>query len=186
MSSDTADFYPRPPRGGRPPWHRRTCWPKHISIHALREEGDQEIRPVKQAGRKISIHALREEGDQTLKLIYRKQFDFYPRPPRGGRLGVSYHDGDEGEFLSTPSARRATVARDKSRPASPISIHALREEGDKRSMHRATQRTIFLSTPSARRATALGALEGIYGRISIHALREEGDVTRAIKEQWPT
>ena len=34
----------------------------------------------------ISIHALREEGDilQTRKILARD--DFYPRPPRGGRL----------------------------------------------------------------------------------------------------
>ena len=78
-----------------------------------------------------------------------------------------------------------------------ISIHALREEGDKKSMHRATQRTIFLSTPSARRATKKEAIihtlraflstpsarRATCSRssrrcgnvISIHALREEGD-----------
>ena len=33
-----------------------------ISIHALREEGDQ-IRQTKQSKGWISIHALREEGD---------------------------------------------------------------------------------------------------------------------------
>ena len=59
----TRNFYPRPPRGGRPPWHRRTCWPKHISIHALREEGDRHLRKARPAGHEISIHALREEGD---------------------------------------------------------------------------------------------------------------------------
>ena len=34
-----------------------------ISIHALREEGDQKALPLHAAVRVISIHALREEGD---------------------------------------------------------------------------------------------------------------------------
>ena len=35
-----ADFYPRPPRGGRP-WSSSCAWRQGlISIHALREEGD--------------------------------------------------------------------------------------------------------------------------------------------------
>ena len=33
-----------------------------ISIHALREEGDQQMKNIIQQ-QKISIHALREEGD---------------------------------------------------------------------------------------------------------------------------
>ena len=33
-------------------------------------------------------------------------------------------------FLSTPSARRATQQRQAAAPQDPISIHALREEGD--------------------------------------------------------
>ena len=107
----TRNFYPRPPRGGRPPWHRRTCWPKHISIHALREEGDRHLRKARPAGHEISIHALREEGDWRGTLssratqisihALREEGDsrtspapptpsnFYPRPPRGGRQGTA-------------------------------------------------------------------------------------------------
>ena len=80
----------------------------HISIHALREEGDWEgQREISE--RKISIHALREEGD-ILTII------------------SSFHCLI---FLSTPSARRAT--RCGCAPVvvgELISIHALREEGD--------------------------------------------------------
>ena len=56
-----------------------------ISIHALREEGDDASLIL---GRviAISIHALREEGDG----------------------GQSFSDYTEALFLSTPSARRAT------------------------------------------------------------------------------
>ena len=35
------DFYPRPPRGGRPIRHRFVLTHSKISIHALREEGDR-------------------------------------------------------------------------------------------------------------------------------------------------
>ena len=34
---------------------------------------------------KISIHALREEGDEWCYGTARGSEDFYPRPPRGGR-----------------------------------------------------------------------------------------------------
>ena len=37
----STDFYPRPPRGGRHPAARPAGRPFPISIHALREEGDQ-------------------------------------------------------------------------------------------------------------------------------------------------
>ena len=60
------------------------------------------------AGGVISIHALREEGD-----------------PSGVRMAVWCWI-----FLSTPSARRATLRFHKGRLSSLISIHALREEGD--------------------------------------------------------
>ena len=33
----------------------------------------------------ISIHALREEGDVTAFSGFCKTLNFYPRPPRGGR-----------------------------------------------------------------------------------------------------
>ena len=78
-----------------------------ISIHALREEGDL-CHLTRFAGRTISIHALREEGD------------VYPY-----EWSCTTH-----LFLSTPSARRATVQIDRDEVARVISIHALREEGD--------------------------------------------------------
>ena len=81
----------------------------------------------------ISIHALREEGDQPGAVI------------TASSLG----------FLSTPSARRATVSFGHFVVALVISIHALREEGDLQLMTPVSFRTIFLSTPSARRATNL-------------------------------
>ena len=79
----------------------------------------------------ISIHALREEGDTKQVTKTTTKADFYPRPPRGGRLVRGRAAALFGQFLSTPSARRATssVSNGKTDTAY-ISIHALREEGD--------------------------------------------------------
>ena len=100
-------FYPRPPRGGRRCGGRGAVRCRKISIHALREEGDN-CQTHDKAVFRISIHALREEGDPRPSLSSPLSTYFYPRPPRGGR-----HDG-----LS-----RAVMFQ-------LISIHALREEGD--------------------------------------------------------
>ena len=80
----------------------------------------------------ISIHALREEGDQPLCGVGARPFDFYPRPPRGGRPAI--YDGKK--------------------LFSAISIHALREEGDDIIQDYVLEGKKFLSTPSARRATS--------------------------------
>ena len=125
---------------------------KLISIHALREEGDPITKPCSSklfvflstpsarratglgslccCGLPISIHALREEGDSTSMSFAAAFLHFYPRPPRGGRPSPSPGFRLITQFLSTPSARRAT--RRYLRLCSPwsISIHALREEGD--------------------------------------------------------
>ena len=61
------NFYPRPPRGGRPQ--------KHVQMGVKRV---------------ISIHALREEGDDEPEGLTNKKNDFYPRPPRGGRPRASF------------------------------------------------------------------------------------------------
>ena len=128
--SSMSDFYPRPPRGGRPlrpapqPAYRSHFYPrpprggrqrggavlrlgdKFLSTPSARRATDL---PVDCHGsRDISIHALREEGDDL---------------QRG-------FDNQSVIFLSTPSARRATSGRSRSRRCSMISIHALREEGD--------------------------------------------------------
>ena len=81
----------------------------------------------------ISIHALREEGDWAVASSTPPPTNFYPRPPRGGRRYKTALKLRKVEFLSTPSARRATgPCKD------------------------ALDKLEFLSTPSARRATAYG------------------------------
>ena len=79
------------------------------------------------------------------------------------------------EFLSTPSARRATFQHRYQERVTLISIHALREEGDALDYAAKIKHAQFLSTPSARRATGLGDKWFQDHQISIHALREEGD-----------
>ena len=78
-------------------------------------------------------------------------------------------------FLSTPSARRATHYNVDICANNEISIHALREEGDIFVIVGASRPQKFLSTPSARRATAAVKNTAQVVDISIHALREEGD-----------
>ena len=78
----------------------------------------------------ISIHALREEGDWTRKEGLNRDENFYPRPPRGGRRQREFMRCPAYEFLSTPSARRATKVGGHGLQVRRISIHALREEGD--------------------------------------------------------
>ena len=152
-----SDFYPRPPRGGRP-----------VSVAMFM------VRRI------ISIHALREEGDLTCQHQSDAAHNFYPRPPRGGRHYDAAVFRQHGEFLSTPSARRATRAAGAGYTGIKISIHALREEGDVRSCTGRAAHTRFLSTPSARRATTNTRTGGQQLWISIHALREEGDLLFAI------
>ena len=126
------DFYPRPPRGGRPLSLENFQGLKHISIHALREEGDPNDFQQKVRHRNISIHALREEGDTIRRGSVGDVNNFYPRPPRGGRQAAALRPWVSWQFLSTPSARRATAERHKDHYTVSISIHALREEGDAR------------------------------------------------------
>ena len=130
-----------------------------ISIHALREEGDPQNRQHPERHR-ISIHALREEGDPRSVIPLSAGMYFYPRPPRGGRQKQKEAEEAKRQFLSTPSARRATYDGSMA-----LADHE------------------FLSTPSARRATST-ALQGRRNQpISIHALREEGDRGKTERQQ---
>ena len=103
----------------------------------------------------ISIHALREEGDLSATGQRTSTVNFYPRPPRGGRRCHHTFKHFAREFLSTPSARRATLRTYYCHSRAFISIHALREEGDGYFLSRSATDAQFLSTPSARRATEM-------------------------------
>ena len=128
-------FYPRPLRGGRPAHQGADRGLPQISIHALCEESDRAMLASKPRPEHFYPRPLRggrqvegeDDGAETTH--------FYPRPPRGGRqqlVGldkarrvISIHalreEGDTQrqeqrltalEFLSTPSARRATATTD--------------------------------------------------------------------------
>ena len=146
-------FYPRPPRGGRL---------LRFSVAFLMSSflSTPSARRATCLGRPSRSPAMY----------------FYPRPPRGGRHYQMRQTMENIKFLSTPSARRATHRSQHCHNIELISIHALREEGDRhqdgpvrKSAYfyprppRGGRRPnwckmiwagIFLSTPSARRATA--------------------------------
>ena len=123
------NFYPRPPRGGRPCRSVRVRRVMPFLSTPSARRATTKMRQYVEHG-EISIHALREEGDLECLLMYLSLKYFYPRPPRGGRQKPAVHDFDQQTFLSTPSARRATHAAAVFQCLFPISIHALREEGD--------------------------------------------------------
>ena len=192
-----------------PSARRATCTrPEHrahqdISIHALREEGDINPEPDDAATDNFYPRPPRGGRPAGMTEKQRAEFNFYPRPPRGGRRASGLLAVRATAFLSTPSARRATVAIEPRDSGRAISIHALREEGDRRRPPRQLPVThfyprpprggrqepvevpdiskIFLSTPSARRATTRSRGCAQRQQISIHALREEGDRGRLRK-----
>ena len=95
-----------------------------ISIHALREEGDQDFTEAPQ-NLAISIHALREEGD-----ILWKNFKRF--------MGISIHAlREEGDLHRDAELK----------PSMDISIHALREEGDGRRRRKKTIQRHFYPRP---------------------------------------
>ena len=126
-----------------------------ISIHALREEGDAILQRNQNTVEDISIHALREEGDRwqprprsgtaaflstpsarrathPLAGPERQEKNFYPRPPRGGRPAYRPSWTRRGRnFYPRPPRGGRPEADDKTAGNSVISIHALREEGDR-------------------------------------------------------
>ena len=169
-----------------------------ISIHALREEGDLLLRAREaHKGAFLSTPSARRatfpftcwnssrrhfyprpprggrlgRAESVVSIVH-----FYPRPPRGGRQSKAGKDALKKLFLSTPSARRATIAYIVNECISIIiSIHALREEGDETCSIKLTAISYFYPRPprGGRRARSRGTPGTI--AISIHALREEGD-----------
>ena len=124
------DFYPRPPRGGRPTRQSLTAAWTTISIHALREEGDAPRRPCKGGC-----------------------WHFYPRPPRGGRHKAARLTSRATRISIHALREEGDDLKRWLNGTKPISIHALREEGDHLRRCVGVAGALFLSTPSARRAT---------------------------------
>ena len=91
---------------------------EEISIHALREEGDAVTIPMTGNAPIISIHALREEGDglpvaHPLDVV---RISIHALREEGD---VILHEAQiaDAQFLSTPSARRATRSPGRTRPS---------------------------------------------------------------------
>ena len=80
-----------------------------LSTPSARRATIDEYKAHKKA--EISIHALREEGDREIQTDRAWRANFYPRPPRGGRPNPPVWVELISGFLSTPSARRATLPR---------------------------------------------------------------------------
>ena len=100
---------------------------------------------------------------------------FYPRPPRGGRHLRDVQARSGGRFLPTPSARRATPGGSWCRAKSPISTHALREEGDLFICYHCIMDVYFYPRPPRGGRRDYSGPIPTFGGISTHALREEGD-----------
>ena len=125
--------------------------------------------------RPISIHALCEEGDGTSCTSICSPQHFYPRPLRGGRHLANDNTAVLVEFLSTPSARRATNQLLSRCIGGDISIHALCEEGDLACRCTSTAGRYFYPRPLRGGRHLDNPAINSDGDISIHALCEEGD-----------
>ena len=150
------NFYPRPPRGGRLCVNTifGAC-AQFLSTPSARR-ATSAFNGSNNHIRFLSTPSARRATDE-LPLLDRSPSDFYPRPPRGGRLFVFCHD------VAHPC----------------ISIHALREEGDSASTAlRPTASNFYPRPPRGGRPTETQR-SGLRHGISIHALREEGDYRKS-------
>ena len=169
-------FYPRPLRGGRPPYGIDYQSGRKISIHALCEEGDRSLRPIqrptssflstpsaRRATEELGIsqeelakflstpsarRATRGWSAATCSPSY-----FYPRPLRGGRRQPSASAAGSTDFYPRPLRGGRPGKAAVLFGGQVISIHALCEEGDQAGAVTSASVFGFLSTPSARRAT---------------------------------
>ena len=140
LTAELEDFYPRPPRGGRP--STPPPWSSVAHFYPRPPRGGRLFF--------FSISVL--------------HVDFYPRPPRGGRRAGQRQRAKKDEFLSTPSARRATVGNSQSGGHAQLflSTPSARRATYAPCIFRPCRR--FLSTPSARRATIVQQ-QGGWGKL---------------------
>ena len=177
---------------------RSNLWSIFLSTPSARRATERPIRQALELS--IFIHALREEGDPRRKsrsnlwsiflstpsvrratpsrhFLLRADAYFYPRPPRGGRQPGLAGRKDISYFYPRPPRGGRRLGQTGRATQFPISIYALREEGDRTLTGKWPKARAFLSTPSARRATQRRRAARRARQISIHALREEGDTT---------
>ena len=101
-----------------------------ISIHALREEGDTRIRRWRTGWRLFLSTPSARRATRARLPICKCWQHFYPRPPRGGRPRTRESAGSTKNFYPRPPRGGRRSPPDEIRQSLPISIHALREEGD--------------------------------------------------------
>ena len=142
-----------PPRGGRLLHYTGNVSDTAISIHAPREGGDWQSAETPDS---INIFQSTPPARGATKIRFhtiQRDFDFNPRPPRGGRPCITHPFCFKYAFQSTPPARGATQAGN-------ASIGPSQQ---------------FQSTPPARGATTFDIQVDDITGISIHAPREGGD-----------
>ena len=166
------NFYPRPPGGGRP---RRLRWWPHLFRFLSTPSGWRATKL-----RKVSRHDPRDfyprpPGGGRLKgggWLSWVRFDFYPRPPGGGRQQNLLSPSKYDLFLSTPSGWRATLCEACHNKMHPISIHALRVEGDPRWYNIDVKRKDFYPRPPGG------------GRLNLYERVKRGDVFLSTPSGW--
>ena len=190
------NFYPRPPRGGRPhlpkprptprkflstPSARRatpSLWSRSTTRKNFYPRPPRGGRPGIQR-RVVCLANFYPRpprgGRPATTSPHGSRSYFYPRPPRGGRPFLIASRMRSSVFLSTPSARRATAPLILIGGNIMISIHALREEGDHWPTSRSRPSMNFYPRPPRGGRRLRARLERQHLPISIHALREEGD-----------
>ena len=152
ISMTLGNFYPRPPRGGRPrrpSKHRSQC--RFLSTPSARRATAALALPRRLVRVFLSTPSARRATPPG-QVQQIRHVDFYPRPPRGGRRAQGSGRAAERNFYPRPPRGGRPSSGALPGPALKISIHALREEGD--------------GSAGVGRSIEL---------ISIHALREEGD-----------
>ena len=127
-----------------------------ISIHALREEGDPATLCMPSPGHAFLSTPSARRATALRNARGSHSAHFYPRPPRGGR----------------PNKRANNIN------VVPISIHALREEGDGKKPSSGSPSNISIHA-LREEGDRVVLVHGGGPAISIHALREEGDARLA-------
>ena len=168
------DFYPRPPRGGRPlKDDGLVAIKKFLSTPSARRATVGEVPFTYLVLEFLSTPSARRatgaiHGGETF------QWNFYPRPPRGGRLETVKTTITGCYFYPRPP-RGGRPLHPAMMVCSLISIHALREEGDATGRHHGTAATDFYPRPPRGGRRINPSQHEAVSVISIHALREEGD-----------
>ena len=125
----TANFYPRPPRGGRPiSGQDKALGLKFLSTPSARRA----TRVALQYG--IAAQFLSTPSARRATRCWRARKscgrNFYPRPPRGGRRVIDGNNAVSYEISIHALREEGDGGSQQHNESYSISIHALREEGD--------------------------------------------------------